>query len=76
MLEPVSEKRSNFHVWYCLKYVLESKFQKPGLKITGWDTRIQRMVNMVFVNIHSTQVELVLFFLTGSILPQYHVVFD
>ena len=31
---------------------------------------------MGFRNMHSTQVGLVLNLLTGSILPQYHVVFD
>ena len=31
---------------------------------------------MVFRNIHSTQFGLVLNLLTGSILPQYHVLFD
>ena len=31
---------------------------------------------MGFSKIHSTQVELVLNLLTGSISPQYHVVFD
>ena len=35
-----------------------------------------RGVNMSFRKMHSTQVELVLNLLTGSILPQYHVVFD
>ena len=32
--------------------------------------------NMGFRNIHSTQFGLVLNLLTGSISPQYHVVFD
>ena len=31
---------------------------------------------MGFINMHSTQVRLVLNLLTGSISPQYHVVFD
>ena len=28
----MSETLSNFHVWGCTKYVLESKLQKPGVK--------------------------------------------
>ena len=41
-----------------------------------WDPRIRRGVNMGFSKMHSTQVGLVLNLLTGSISPQYHVVFD
>ena len=46
------------------------------MKIPKWDPRIRRGVNMVFSKMHSTQVVLVLNLLTGSISPQYHVVFD
>ena len=31
--EPVSETLSNCHIWVCPTYVLEQKFQKPGVKI-------------------------------------------
>ena len=37
--EPVSETLGNYHVGFCPTYVLESKLNKPGLKITKWDTR-------------------------------------
>ena len=33
IFEPVSETLSNFHVWGFPTYVLEPKFQKPGVKI-------------------------------------------
>ena len=46
------------------------------MKIPKWAPRSQRGVNMGFSKIHSTQVGLVINLLTGSISPQYHVVFD
>ena len=46
------------------------------MKITKWDTRSRRGVNVGFRKMHSTKVGLVLNLLTGSISPQYHVVFD
>ena len=72
----MSETIGNFHVWGFPPYVLEPKLQKPGVKITKWDPNIQRGVDMGFRNILSTQVGLVIILLTGSISPQYHVVFD
>ena len=74
--EPVSETLSNFHVWGCPTYVLEPKLHKPGVKIPKWAPRSRRRVNMGFSKMHSTQVGLVLNLLTGSISPQFHVVFD
>ena len=50
--------------------------QKPGVNIPKWAPRSQIGVNMGFGNIYKTQVRLVLNLLTGSISPQYHVVFD
>ena len=76
MFEPVSENLGNCHVWGFPSYVLEPKFQKPGVKNPKWDPSIQRGCNMGFRNIHSTQVGLVLNLLTASISPQYHVMFD
>ena len=74
--EPVTETLGNCHFLGCPTYVLEPKLQKPGVKILQWDTRSQRGVNMGFSKMHSTQVGLVLKLLSGSISPQYHVVFD
>ena len=76
MFEPVLETLINCHVWGCPTYVLEPKLQKPGVKIPQWVPRSQRGVNMGFRKMHSTQVGLVLNLLTGSISPQYHIVFD
>ena len=74
--EPVSETLNNFHVWGYPTYVLEPKLQKPGVKIPKWDPSSRRGVNMGFSKMHSKQVGLVLNLLTGSISPQFHVVFD
>ena len=74
--ELVSENLSNCHVWGCPKYFFEQKLQKPGVKIPKWAPRSQREVIMGCINMRSTQVGLVLNLLTGSISPQYHVVFD
>ena len=76
IFEPVSETLSKCHVWGCPTYLLEPKLQNPGVKIPKWAPRSRRWVNMVFSNMHSTQFGLVLNLLTGSISPQYHVVFD
>ena len=76
MFEPVLEILRNFHVLGCPAYVLEPKFQNPGVKIPTRYPRNQRGVNMGFSKMHSTQAGLDLNLLTGSTLPQYHVVFD
>ena len=44
--EPVSETLSNCHVWVCPTYVLEPKFQKPGVKIPKWAPRSLRGVKI------------------------------
>ena len=72
----MSETLSNCHVWVCPTYVLGPKFHNPGVKILKWDLRSQIGVNMGFIKIRSTQVGSVLNLLTGSISPQYHVLFD
>ena len=72
----MSETLINCHIWGCPTYVLEPKLQKPGIKMPKWDPKSQRGVNMGFSNMHSTHVGLVLNLLTGSISPQYHVLFD
>ena len=72
----MSETLRNCHVWGCPTHVLEPKLQKPGVKIPKWDPRSRRGVNMGFSKMHSTQVGLVLNLLTGSVSPNFHVVFD
>ena len=71
----MSEALSNCHVWGCPTYVLEPKLHKTEVKTHKWDTIIQRGVDMGFINMHSIQVGLVINLLTGSISPQYHVLF-
>ena len=46
------------------------------MNIPKWDPGSQIGVNMGFVKMHFTRVGLVLNLLTGSISPQYHVLFD
>ena len=46
------------------------------MEIPKWAPRSLIGVNTGFSTMHSTQVGLVLNLLTGSISPQYHVVFD
>ena len=72
----MSETVSNCHVWGCPTYVLEWKLHNPGLNIPKWYTISRRGVNMGFINMHSTQVELVINLLTGSISQQYNAIFD
>ena len=74
--EAVSETLGNYHFRGCPTYVLEPNFQKPGLKIPGWDPRSRSGVNIGFSYMHSTLVGFFLNLITGSILPQYYVVFD
>ena len=74
--EPMSETLRNFHVRGFPTYILEKQLQKPGVNITKWDPRSQRRLNMGFSKINLTQFGLVLNLLTGSISPQYHVIFD
>ena len=74
--DPMSEIISNCHVWDFQTYVLEPNLQNPGVNIPKCDLRSRRGVNIGFSKMHSTQVGLVINLLTGSISPQYHVVFD
>ena len=67
---------SNLHVWGCPTYVLEPKLQKPGVKIPKWAPRSRQGRNMGFSRFHSTLVGLILNPRTGTISPQFHVVYD
>ena len=73
--EPLSETLTNYSFWGFPTYILEPKLQNPGVKIPKWAPRIRRGFNMGFSKMNSTQFGLVLNLLTGSILPQCHVVF-
>ena len=50
--EPVSKNLSNCHVWGFPTYVLETKFQKPGVNIPNWAPISLRGVNMGFSKMH------------------------
>ena len=63
------------HVWGAPVYVLDPKLQQ-GKKLPRWQPRSRRGIFVGFSNDHSSDVPLVLNLTTGSISPQYHVVFD
>jgi hypothetical protein len=60
----------SIHIWGCQVYVL------AGQKIPRWQPRSRQGIFMGFSNLHSSEVPLVLNLNTGSITPQFHVVFD
>ena len=65
----------DIHVWGCPIYILDPQLQ-GGQKLPRWEPRSRRGVFMGFSHQHSSEVPLVLNLATGSITPQYHVVFD
>jgi hypothetical protein len=65
----------DIHVWGCPVYILDPHLQ-GGNKIPRWQPRSRLGVFMGFSHLHSSEVPLVLNLQTGSITPQYHVVFD
>ena len=65
----------DLHVWGCPIYVLDPHLQ-AGQKLPRWEPRSRRGVFMGFSHLHSSEVPLILNLETGSITPQYHVVFD
>jgi hypothetical protein len=56
-------------------YVLDPKLQ-AGQKIPRWQPRSRQGIFVGSSNFHSSEVPLVLNLQTGSITPQFHVVFD
>lgn len=73
---PTKDVLARCHVWGAPTYVLEPKLQKSGIKIPKWAPRSRRGAFMGFSPHHSTLVSYMLNFTTGSITPQFHVVFD
>jgi len=65
----------DYHVWGCPVYVLDPKLQE-GQKLPRWQPRSRRGIFLGLSAVHSSEVPLVLNLQTGSITPQYHVVFD
>jgi hypothetical protein len=65
----------DLHTWGCPVYVLDPTLQ-AGQKIPRWQPRSRRGIFVGLSNTHSSEVPLVLNLTTGSITPQYHLVFD
>jgi hypothetical protein len=63
------------HVWGCPTYVLDPKLQE-GKKLPRWQPRSRQGMFLGLSPKHSSDVPLILNLQTGSISPQYHVVFD
>jgi hypothetical protein len=63
----------NAHPWGCPVYILEPKL-RDGHKISKWEPRGQFMMG-ISPN-HASSVHLVRNLQTGSITPQFHLVFD
>ncbi|GKY94961.1 hypothetical protein MPSEU_000460700 [Mayamaea pseudoterrestris] len=65
----------DLHVWGCPVYVLDKKLS-DGHKLPRWQPRAHRCIFVGMSDSHASSVPLVLNPQTGSITPQYHVVFD
>ena len=65
----------DMHVWGCPIYVLDKSLQ-DGKKIPRWRPRSNRSVYMGVSLNHASSVPLALNVSTGSITPQFHIVFD
>jgi hypothetical protein len=74
--QSTSEVLVNCHTWGCPVFILEPKLCKSGVKIPKWAPRSGHGVVMGFSKFHSSLIGLVLNKPTGSISPQFHVVFD
>ena len=70
-----ANKFHDLHVWGCLVYVLDKKIS-DGKKVLRWTPHSHHGVYMGTSLLHSSSVPLVLNPFTGSITPQFHVVFD
>ena len=65
----------DLHVWGCPTYVLEKAIH-DGKKLPKWKPRSIRMVMVGHSPKHASTVPFVLNTTTGTITPQFHVVFD
>jgi len=68
-------KFHDLHVWGCPVYVLDKKIS-DGNKIPKWKPRSHRCVNLGRAPSYASSIPLCLNTGTGSITPQFHVVFD
>jgi hypothetical protein len=80
-IEIFSESKSDYHhllnahPWGCPVYILEPKLRE-GHKIPKWEPRSRHGQFMGISPNHSSSVHLVRNLQTGSITPQFHLVFD
>ena len=65
----------DMHVWGCPTYLLKSTI-RDGKKIPKWQPRSDKTIYMGTSPSHASSVPLVLNISTGSLTPQFHVVFD
>ena len=65
----------SLHPWGCPVYVLDPKLRDDG-KLPKWEPRSRRGQYMGASPFHASTVGLVRNLQTGSITPQYHVVYD
>ena len=68
-------KLKDIHVWGCPAYVLDLTLQQ-GKKLPRWQPQSRRGIFVGLSGHHSSDVPLILNLTTGSISPQFHVVFD
>ena len=68
-------KFHDLHVWGCPVYVLDKTIQ-DGKKIPCWHPRSECRIYMGLSKQHASSISLALQLSTGTITPQFHVVFD
>ena len=68
-------KFHDLHVWGCPLYVLDKTFS-DGKKLPCWKPSASQGIFMGLSPDHASTVSLVLSLDTGTITPQFHVVFD
>ncbi|GFH58478.1 hypothetical protein CTEN210_14954 [Chaetoceros tenuissimus] len=69
------ERFNSVHVWGSPTYVLEKRLQ-DGMKIPWWKPRSTRGMYLGNARKYASDIPLILNVTTGSITPQFHVVFD
>ena len=65
----------NAHMWGCPAYILDPKIQ-DGKKIPKWQPKSRCGQFLGFSKQHASMIGLIQNIKTGSISPQFHVVFD
>jgi hypothetical protein len=70
-----NEVLRNAHVWGCPTYVLDPKIQ-DGKKLPRWQPKSRRGQFLGFSAKHASTIGLIRNVKTGSISPQFHVVYD